>query len=54
MAAGLVDIVVGVVSHTLSGEVWEEQTGQGIEFSPPYLYDGLGFSGPLPYGLCAD
>jgi len=54
LAAGLVDILVGDVSHTLNREIREDSTGQGFDFSPPYLYDGLGFSGPLPYGLCAD
>ena len=54
LAAGLVDIVIGGLSHTLSREVREDSTGQGFDFSPPYLFDGLGFSGPLPYGLCAD
>ena len=50
----MVDILASGVTHTLSREVREATTGQKFDFSPTYFYDGLGFSGPHPYGLCAD
>jgi len=54
LADGVVDILASGVTHTLSREVREATTGQKFDFSPTYFYDGLGFSGPHPYGLCAD
>jgi len=54
LAQGTVDVMASGVTHTLTREIKEASTGKGFDFTSAYFYDGLGFSGPSPYGTCAD
>jgi len=49
-----VDMLARVTTHTMERDVNEPSVGSGFEFSPPYLYNGLGFGGVPPFGGCAD
>ena len=54
LSAGAIDIVVSRVTTNIQREIREATTGRGFDFSPPYFYDAMKFTGILPYGLCAD
>ena len=54
LVAGAIDIVASRVTIILQREIREATTGQSLDFSPPYFYDAMIFTGILPYGLCAD
>jgi general L-amino acid transport system substrate-binding protein len=51
--SGEIDLAMGR-TRTLQREVKHSQSkGFAYDFSPPYFYDSLTFSGPMPYGRCA-
>ena len=49
-----VDVLARLTTLTLSRDVKEPQTGVGLSFAAPYVYDGLTFGGIPPFDACAD
>ena len=54
LVSGTVDIYFGF-TRTLEREVkFAVAANEAFDFSPTYFHDGMVFSGPLPYGKCAE
>ena len=49
-----IDLLMTRKSITLREDIYEEDAGQGISYSRPYLYGGLGFTGEPAFVQCAD
>ena len=54
LAAGAIDIVASCVTINLQREITEATTGRDFNFSSPYFYDAMIFTGIILYGLCSD
>ena len=52
ITAGTIDIAFHL-TKTIEREVRHKATGGAFDFTPPYFFDGMILSGPLPYGKCA-
>lgn len=52
ITAGTIDVAFHL-TKTMEREVYHKASGGAFDFTPPYFFDGMIFSGPLPYGKCA-
>ena len=51
---GSVDLLLTRQSITMQEDVYEQDAEEGISYSMPYLFGGLGFTGDPSYVNCAD